>query len=353
MIMKRLMALLALASATALADHPGEGNIPAPDLFDSQITCSSNLPTTRPTPTVVPAGATGSPLDTAIGDGTSQILGTILVNNLIYVIPPGGSNCGQGTAMGAFTVANHGAVAVDLAAGYSDLLPKFTAVYGDPKVATSTGTAGALQRARDLLARAEADSTTPAATLTTLRATVDTALAADTAARAAFGEVTGGSVADAAANPIYAAAIAEWMAQSAVTQALGGYNAAIISATDELAAVNQLRFDTYTPLGNSDLITQVYTKTGGLNYARMLTYVNNDGTIAATVNAGRSLRRIGEQLRCVGADGCAEQARLRHHPRTDHEGNRRFHDSERSEFPQGGIGRAGSNIRRATRTCCW
>ena len=66
-ITKRLMALIALASPAALAQQlPGAGNVPAPDLFDSLILCSSRLPTMVPTPTVVAAGAAASQLDTAI-----------------------------------------------------------------------------------------------------------------------------------------------------------------------------------------------------------------------------------------------------------------------------------------------
>ena len=70
MIIKRLIALIALASSAALAQQqPGDGNVPAPDLFDSQILCTSRLPSMVPTPTVVAMGAMESQLDTAIGMG--------------------------------------------------------------------------------------------------------------------------------------------------------------------------------------------------------------------------------------------------------------------------------------------
>ncbi len=61
MIMKRPMALMALASSAALAQQqPGTGNVSAPDLFDSQILCSTRLPSMVPMPTVVPMGAMAS-----------------------------------------------------------------------------------------------------------------------------------------------------------------------------------------------------------------------------------------------------------------------------------------------------
>ena len=111
MNMKRLMALIALASPAALAQTPSEGNIPAPGLFDSQILCSSQLPPMPPMPTNVPDGARASQLDTAIGMGSNVIVDDDVLDDLGFVIPPGGSNCGQGEGEDAFTVADQGTVA--------------------------------------------------------------------------------------------------------------------------------------------------------------------------------------------------------------------------------------------------
>ena len=51
MVLKRLLTtalgalgLGALAAGTALGQTAGDGNIPAPDVFDDQITCSMNVP---------------------------------------------------------------------------------------------------------------------------------------------------------------------------------------------------------------------------------------------------------------------------------------------------------------------
>ena len=89
-----------------------------------------------------------------------------------YVIPPGGANCGKGPntginpsgvdpfnaeTVGMAAVGNtpatddydpgEGDIATDVAAGYSDLLGKFEAVYGNPGMLTG-GTARALTAAQ-------------------------------------------------------------------------------------------------------------------------------------------------------------------------------------------------------------
>ena len=67
-----------------------------------------------PMPTNVPDGATASQLDTAISMGSNVIVDDDVLDDLGFVIPPGGSNCGQGEGEDAFTVADQGTVAVDL-----------------------------------------------------------------------------------------------------------------------------------------------------------------------------------------------------------------------------------------------
>ena len=289
MIMKRVLALTALASSAALAQQqPGDGNIPAPDLFDSQILCSGQLPTMPERPTVVPEGATSSQLDTAIGMGNVLITSQTVLDALGYVVPAGGSNCGQGETEDAFTVAGQGAVAVDVAEGYSALLPHFMEVYGDPGSASDIGTAGALKNARNDLALAEADDTTSASRLTSLRAAVTRAEQADNAARAKFNDVAGGAIDDDDVNPIYAAAIAEWMAKSTVTRAIGDYNDAVGRTTTAQAVVDAMNYGDYVPLGNDDLVDDVIVDVGGVptvNLARLREYVNAAGDNTATANA--------------------------------------------------------------------
>ena len=284
MITKRLMALIALASSAALAQdpqQPGDGNIPAPDLFDSQIVCATALPPTVPTPTVVPEGATESALDAAIGMGNVRITNPTVLNNLGFVIPAQGSNCGRGLGQAAFTNADQGAIATDVATGYTALLPKFTAVYGDPATLTSTGTAGAVARARAALSRAEADETTSTAVLASLRRTLASAQERDTEARAEFNAIAQG--------PIYQAAAAEWMAKSAVTQSVAEYNDAVLEANSAQATLDAMSYSGYVPLGNPELIGTVvviFEGMGTVNLSQLRQYINADlsNPQAATVD---------------------------------------------------------------------
>ena len=194
----------------------------------------------------------------------------------------------MGAGEDAFTVMDEGAVATDIAEGYSALLPAFMAVYGDPDVGASTGTAGAVHEARLALQRAEADDTTSAARLTVLRNTLTRAQTADTEARAAFAAIAGGAIDDAEANPIYAAAIAEWMAQSAVTRAISDYNSSVATANVARNAVDALSYSAYAPLGNDALVDDVVVTVGGeptVNLARLREYVNATGNVVATVDS--------------------------------------------------------------------
>ena len=279
MMTKSPIALIALASSATLAQQgPGDGNIPAPNLFDSQILCTSRLPSMAPTPTLVATGDMDSVLDTAIGMGDTQITDEDVLDALGYVVPPDGSNCGQVGTGTAFPATAEGTIAADVAAGYSDLLPKFKVIYGDPGNAADTGTAGASQRARTALERAEADDATTATRLQTLRDALAVAEQADTAARAKYNAIAQG--------PIYQAAVAEWMAKAAVTNSLADYNAAVMKAEDLKTVVNRLDYEGYVPLANTILLDTLTDSNGTPNIASLRRYANlhDAGDTVATRN---------------------------------------------------------------------
>ena len=280
-IIKRLIALMALASSAALAQQqPGDGNVPAPDLFDSQILCTSRLPSMPPTPTVVATGAMASELDTAIGMGNAAITRQAVLDALGYVVPPGGGNCGQDDTRNAFTAANEGSVATDVAEGYSAVLPKFKVVYGDPDNTADTGTAGAVQRARTALEHAEADDTTTATRLETLRESLADAQEADAAARAEYNAISRG--------PIYQAAAAEWMAKSAVTQSVADYNSAVTKTNEAQRVLDAMNYAGYVPLGNPELIRDIVAivdDTGTVNLGALRQYTNAIGNQVAQANS--------------------------------------------------------------------
>ena len=278
-IIYRLMALIALASTTALAQQqPGDGNVPAPDLFDSQILCSTRLPSMPPTPTAVAEGDTESQLDTAIGMGSTRISDRAVLDALGYVIPPGGGNCGQGTGQTAFTVANQGPVATDVAEGYSAVLPKFKVVYGDPDITADTGTAGAVERARTALEHAEADDTTTSTRLAALRTALANAQEADAAARAEYNAIAQG--------PIYQAAAAEWMAKAAVTQSVAGYNSAVAKTNEAQRVLDAMNYTGYVRLRDTAQLDGLITANGTPNLTNIRNYANltDAGTNVATQN---------------------------------------------------------------------
>ena len=282
MITKRLMALMALVSSAALAQdpqQPGDGNVPAPNLFDSQLQCTNELPSMFPTPSVAPMGADTSALDDAIGMGTARLIGQI-VTDLGYVVPAMGNNCGAGLSSLAFHELTHNSIAIDVAEGYSALLPKFIAVYGDPGIDTDTGTNGALRRAREALQRAEADDSTTTSELGILRDAVEDAEELDMRARAEFNALAHG--------PIYQAGVAEWMAKATVTQAVANYNTAVDKAGDAQRLVDAMSYSRYVPLGRSDLVNTVVLivgQTTTINFDALRTYIDASGTRMAEADA--------------------------------------------------------------------
>ena len=281
MFLKRtlLTALGALGLGAFAAGTASAQQIPAPDIFDDQILCSTRVPSAMdtPMPSVIPMGADESPLDTLIGMGTAVIdpaAGTGL--DLGYVIPADGNNCGSGSA---FVVGTDNSVPTDVAVGYTNLLALYQLAYGDPGDTTSTGAKGVLDAANMALAMGIADGTTGAA-LTLLQDAVMRADEAYKTAKANFDAQAGG--------PIYQAGAAEWMAKAAVAQSIVDYNARV---TDTNAAQTALDAMTYTnadgtvsawvPLANIDLFTVVPITdgmAGDINLAEMVDYANADLT---------------------------------------------------------------------------
>ena len=139
MVLKRLfvttlgaLGLGALAAGSATAQQ-----VPAPDLFDDQVACSSNVPAGMANAALGMAlGMTikdGAPIRLAIDDNSVPIPGNPepgALFNLNYIIPPGNNNCGAGGPVdhdddpGTDPVAPSvaGAIAKDVAAGYTETL---------------------------------------------------------------------------------------------------------------------------------------------------------------------------------------------------------------------------------------
>ncbi len=370
MVLKRILVttlsalgLGALAAGTASGQTAGDGNIPAPNIFDDQIQCSMFVPgaMNTPMPTVVPMGGMTSPLDDLInglGMGTYQLTAanvtaqiaddamTANVNeqdvalatlntNLGYVIPATGMNCGLGAGMGPTLGTMNidagdgmggdpdgdfldvgdtlawGDVPKDVADGYSDLLTKFIAVYGDPG-GTTGGTA------RDLAAAIKAQSELPAdasaGQRTAAQERVDTAQAAHNRAMAEYNAISAGLSAGAQGqSPIYKAGVAEWMAKAAVSQSIVDYNDAVMKAygTDGgMAAATggakgQLDNMNYTSDGTASGTSKYVPlgATGNLLVGTVVTVMDGMATVVQTALANYVNRNLDQTAAAVDMDG--------------------------------------------------
>ena len=206
------------------------------------------------------------------------------------MIPPGNMNCGAGTTgpmlgtmnidadtNGSFLDAGDtiawGAVPKDVADGYSDLLSKFVAVYGDPG-----GTTGGTQRALNAAAKALSDELAKASPnqslVTSLTSTRDAAQDAHNKAMAAFSAASGG--------PVYQAGVAEWMAKAAVTKSIGDYNTQVMKTNTAQTALDAMQYSQwnvadaagnfavtqgaskYVPLTNTSLVGTVVVIANGM-----------------------------------------------------------------------------------------
>ena len=332
MILKRLLAtalgalgLGALAAGPTFGQAPGSSNIPAPDIFDDQITCTQLLPTVEGfnLPSTVPMGGMTSPLDDIIGMGTNLLDptdavitadtdGAAKLAGLGYVIPPMNMNCGggvpgtDGPTLGTMNIDGNtdgdfldagdtlawGSIPKDVADGYSDLLTKYVAVYGDPG-GTTGGTLRALEAAQKQLDDTDASLTALVDARTRAR---DAASEAHNKALAAFNAASGG--------PIYQAAVAEWNAKAAVTKGIADYNTQVGKTNTAQTALDEMRYSVWTygdadanfavtegrskyvPLANTSLVGTVVTISMGEGTVVLSALETYTGGTTATPVAG-------------------------------------------------------------------
>ena len=298
MVLKRLLVttLGALGLGALAAGPTSAQQVPAPDLFDDQVACSSN----------VPAGTANAALGMALGmaikdgevitdidgDGVPDA-GSDFVG-LNYIIPPGNSNCGGGTysqaefdaaetalgdGMAGFEVGGPkpvtGPIAKDVAAGYTQTLTAYLAVRAaDTAVETAKA---ALKVLTDAATAGAAD--TPS--ITTARETLATAETTQTAANNKLNAV--------GAGPINMAGIAEWRAKFAVEDAVKAYNMAVAMAdtAGSGAQLGDLNYAGYVPLRDEtgSYLTNNVIQNGVVNLANLRAYANAEGNRAATQDA--------------------------------------------------------------------
>ena len=157
MVLKRLLVTtLGALGLGALAAGPASAQqIPAPDLFDGQVACSSN----------VPAGMADGPLATALAEVVMD--GDLIASRsrrrrvrrrcrwrlgagLNYIIPPGNNNCGAGGQWLITTWTQStpdvapsvsGPIATDVATGYTETLAAYLKVRDEEAAVKAASTA--------------------------------------------------------------------------------------------------------------------------------------------------------------------------------------------------------------------
>ena len=270
MIMKRLMALIALASSAALAQQqPGDGNVPAPDLFDDQIQCSNRLPSMVPTPSVG-AGEEGSQLDALIENGEIPYAddgGSYPgAEALLYIIPATEPDCGAGTVGDAdFNRIDD-----------NDFSAMDGAVHDVAKVYSETYAAFRTMLAAEddvQVRRQRLDSELRLATETNPN-TANIAMAEDAleAAETSLAEAQT-ELGTVGAGPISQAGIAEWRASLAVDAARRAWNSAVAGIENSKSELDGAVYADYIDLPDKRINT-LRNQNGTINYGNLVNYIS-------------------------------------------------------------------------------
>ena len=309
MVLKRLLVTtLGALGLGALAAGPASAQqVPAPDLFDDQVECSMHVPDGMANAALgtnlgdwIKAGNTlyilNPDYDSSINDPDDPrsrefVVGENDLNDdldvdavgLNYIIPPKYSNCGAGGATidhdtddaTAEVLANtvSGAIAKDVATGYSETLTAYLAVRDED---------AAVKAANKALSDLLKEETTPDAQITAARVTLAEAQAKQTAAHTALYAVGDG--------PINSLGIAEWRAKFAVEDAVTAWNTAVDDLTTAETDLNPLDYDKYVPVDSTQLLG-LYDDTDNdgmgdtINLKGLRTYANAEGDNASVQNA--------------------------------------------------------------------
>ena len=303
MVLKRLLVttlsalgLGALVAGPAFGQAPGDGNIPAPNLFDDQIACSMNVPVLMgtnavPMPSMPPTGSMVSPLDellrTSMGMGDPQqvdatdtsAIGSGTYTDLVYTVPADGSNCGLGTTGGAAPIdAATNAIAAAVASGYTAVKTQYDLVVSQETVVENARTA---LRSAQMAATATNPNT---AAINSAQTVLDNALEELTTRENALARISG-TIGD-GTNPIYQAGIAEWRAMMAVETAVTAWNEAVLGVTadDDSGALDILDASTYGTLENGNVVSgyialSTADPSDAANTGSVANVLNTDGTV--------------------------------------------------------------------------
>ena len=284
------LGLGALASGTSFAQTaPGDGNIPAPDMFNDQIACVQRVPTglagiaggmNVPKPSAVPKGGMTSPLADLIKatrDATSGVIsltatqdgmGAAEYLDLVYTIPT--IDCGTPYSVDAGSAPANveltESLSRDVANGYNALKATYDAVHHPV-----TGTRKGVRDAQDVVDALVKAGTTGTALENANKALAD-AKKLDTTATAKLTRETTGNV--------YKAAVAEWDAKAAVEKAVTAFNKALGTDATSTADADQ---------NNLRVTEQVFT-TSAYNDKWVQLTVDNESRIDALFYTGDDMK---------------------------------------------------------------
>jgi hypothetical protein len=206
------------------------------------------------------------------------------------IIPPGNSNCGAGTytqaefeaaekaaalvegGMAGFKAGDpkpvSGAIATDVATGYSETLKAYLAVRDED---------AAVKAANKVLSDLLKVETTPDAQITTARENLAAAQTKQTAAHSKLYSV--------GAGPINMAGIAEWRAKFAVEDAVTAWNTGVSKLATAESDLNPLMYAKYVPLRNTDQIDGLIDMDDNVNLVNLRRYANAAGDNSAVQDA--------------------------------------------------------------------
>ena len=286
MVLKRLLVtalgalgLGALAAGTALGQGtqpPGNGNIPAPNLFDEQIACSMLVPPLTgtgavPMPSVVPKGGMTSPLDMLVSNmGMATVIDTTATGigkypDLTYTV--GTTHCGGADSNTVDATKNPLASAV--ATGYAAVRGQYVKVTDQEAVVALRQ--AALKRAQDDVTP-DNPNTVAINTAQTNLNNAQTELGKRVAALNAI-----------STGPIYQAGIAEWRASDAVATAVTNWNKAVNGVTGEGGALGVLDDTVFGTRNDSNQVIAGYVKLStdpsGSGEGSVGNVLNDDGTV--------------------------------------------------------------------------
>ena len=304
MILKRLLAAalgaLGLGAFAALPASAQE--IPAPNLFDGQVSCVANLPT--PPATLV--GQDKDKMDIGITAKIASKMSIALtmgvpsgddagLANILYMIDAGNGNCGAGAWTeaeisngmdAAGLVPPTGAMAGDAKkpladAGAADVGAGYTATLAEfDKVVAQEAVVKTKEDALQALYDDDVDDSSQVNTIASAKKELEdeqAKLATATAKLTAAG-----------AGPINMAGIVEWRAKNAVSTAVTAWNDALSDIsngdnTGTLDVLNPTNYTKYNDLHNSSgQLLGLFDTDGNANLANIRTYANADGSNAST-----------------------------------------------------------------------